>query len=190
MCSEEFQNTTFADSLPLSSLYMVIWATTSAAPLLPWQPSHHETIWRLQLGGLWHRPLLVCFRTNKRQEPLHWKSFLVPPVVCCSSFLSSRMQSPWSQNGSSPHWWTHGSLEVAACQIVRSMESGQDKPCPKLGASLQRQKHRALLRQRPVSDNCGQTSTAILGRTRVAAHQKLSPRSLIQTHRTLMNLNR
>ena len=87
MCSEEFQNTTLADSLLLSSFYMVIWATTSAAPLLPWQPSHHETIWRLQLGGLWHRPLLVCFRTNKRQEPLCWKGVLVPPVVCCSSFF-------------------------------------------------------------------------------------------------------
>ena len=118
----------------------------------------HETIWRLQLDGLWHRPLSVCFRTNKRQEPLHWKSFLVPPVVCCSSFLSSRMQSPWSQNGSSPHWWTHGSLEVAACQIVRSMESGQDKPCPKLGASLQRQKHWVFLRRGPVS---GQLKTII-----------------------------
>ena len=55
--------------------------------------------------------------------------------------LSSRMQSSWSQNGASPHWWTNGSRKAAACQIDRSMESGQDESCPKLGASLQSQKH-------------------------------------------------
>ena len=95
MCSEEFQNTTLADSLLLSSFYMVIWATTSAAPLLSWQPLHHETIWQLQLGGLWHRPLLVCFWTNKRQGHLGGKDVSVAPVFCCFLSCSSRAPSSW-----------------------------------------------------------------------------------------------